>query len=134
RSLPSLETFIDTLFRKMQLPLAVCLVDLIYLSRLKCYLPEHARGNIDTPHRLFLASILTASKFMAEPANALTSQYLSEMTDGLYSVSDINQMERTFLSLVRFRLFVDIKDLRAFVAKYGDSLKVDLVEEQSCYY
>ncbi|KAL0079125.1 cyclin [Phycomyces blakesleeanus] len=134
RKLPNLKSFVDTLFKKMQLPLAVCLVDLIYLSRLKCQLPDHARGNIDTPHRLFLASILTASKFMNDPENALTNQQLSEMTDGLYTVSDINQMERTFLALVHFRLFVDDKDLRSFLVKHGELLKVDLVEEQSSYY
>lgn len=128
RRLPPLNEFIATLFRRSQLPPSVCLVSLIYLQRLKKSLPRHARGDLDTPYRLFLAAILTASKFMSEAGSALTSLDVSEMTDRVYSPKDVNVMERSFLGLIKYDLFVNVEAIKEYLSMYGKSLEMDLVE------
>ncbi|KAI9314784.1 cyclin domain-containing protein [Dichotomocladium elegans] len=128
RPLPTLGNFIANLFQRSQLPPSVCLVSLIYLHRLKAHLPPYARGNLDTPYRLFLAAIITASKFMLEATQSLTSQQVSAMIDYVYTPKDINAMERSFLGLLKFDLFVNTDAIKDYLAMHGTSLEMDLVE------
>ncbi|ORX41546.1 cyclin domain-containing protein [Hesseltinella vesiculosa] len=126
--LPPLQEFIDNVVQKSQLPPCVCLVSLIYLQRLKTKLPPHARGDGDTPYRLFLAAILTASKFLSETGTALTCQSITEVTNFVYSPKDINHMERSFLGLIKYDLYVDVQGIRDYLALHGNLLEMDLIE------
>lgn len=134
--LPPLDVFIANLFKRSQLPPCVCLVSLIYLQRLKSSLPQHARGDHDTPYRLFLAAILTASKFMCEAGSGLTSQALAEMTDYIYTSRDVNLMERSFLGLIKYDLFVNVQGIKDYLSLHGKILEMDFVEhvldQKSC--
>ncbi|CAO3665004.1 unnamed protein product [Umbelopsis vinacea] len=108
--------------------LLLCLVSLIYLHRLKLRLPRYARGDYDTPYRLFLAAILTSSKFMSEGGTGLTSQMISQITDGLYTAKDVNLMERSFLGLMRYELWVDVDEVKLFLQENGSELEMELRE------
>ncbi|CDH51115.1 cyclin domain-containing protein [Lichtheimia corymbifera JMRC:FSU:9682] len=130
RPLPPLTTFIANLFQRSQLPPSVCLVSLIYLQRIKRALSPLARGDHDTPYRLFIAAIVSASKFMLEPRQALTSQDVAGMIDHVYTPKEINSMERSFLGLIKFDLFVDIHAIKDYLAMHGTLLEMDLVEQQ----
>lgn len=103
-------------------------MSLIYLHRLKLRLPRYARGDYDTPYRLFLAAILTASKFMSEGGTGLTSQMISQITDGLYSAKDVNLMERSFLGLMRYELWIDVDEVKLFLQENGSELEMELRE------
>jgi hypothetical protein len=92
-------------------------------------LPRHARGDVDTPYRLFLAAILTASKFMSETGSCLTSQAITEMTDHVYTFKDVNLMERSFLGLIKYNLFVDVQGIKDYLAMHGKLLEMGLIEE-----
>ncbi|CAO3591292.1 unnamed protein product [Absidia cylindrospora] len=127
--LPPLNEFIATVFQRSQLPPCVCLVSLIYLQRLKMSLPRHARGDVDTPYRLFLAAVLTASKFMSETGTCLTSQMITEMTDHVYTPKDVNLMERSFLGLIKYELFVNVQGIKDYLAMHGKILEMDLIED-----
>lgn len=127
--LPPLNEFIATVFKRSKLSPCVCLVSLIYLQRLKTGLPSHARGDIDTPYRLFLAAILTASKFLSETGTCLTSQAIVVMTDYVYTPKDVNLMERSFLGLIKYNLFVNVEAIKAYLDIHGKTLEMDLVEE-----
>ncbi|KAI7884548.1 cyclin domain-containing protein [Lichtheimia hyalospora FSU 10163] len=128
RPLPPLGNFIANLFQRSELPPSVCLVSLIYLQRLKAHLPPYARGNLDTPYRLFLAAIITASKFMLESTQSLSNQKVAAMIDYVYSPKDINAMERSFLGLLKFDLFVNLDAIKDYLAMHGPTLEMDLVE------
>ncbi|KAI8874546.1 hypothetical protein K501DRAFT_234880 [Backusella circina FSU 941] len=128
--LPPLDEFIATVFKRSKLSPCVCLVSLIYLSRLKTSLPSHARGDIDTPYRLFLAAILTASKFLSETGTCLTSQAVVVMTDHVYTHQDVNLMERSFLGLIKYNLFVNVEAIRDYLDIHGKTLEMDLVEQE----
>lgn len=103
-------------------------MSLIYLQRLKSCLPTHACGESDTPYRLFLAAILTASKFLSETGGCLTSQAIVVMTDFIYTSKDINLMERSFLGLIKYNLFVNVDAIKDYLAIHGKTLEMDLVD------
>ncbi|KAI9243872.1 cyclin domain-containing protein [Sporodiniella umbellata] len=128
KPLPPLYEFIANVFQRSKVPPCVCLVSLIYLQRLKSCLPTHACGELDTPYRLFLAAVLTASKFLSEAGACLTSQAMVTMTDYVYTVKDINLMERSFLGLIKYDLFVNTEAIKDYLAIHGKSLEMDLVE------
>ncbi|KAI9483220.1 MAG: cyclin domain-containing protein [Benjaminiella poitrasii] len=127
--LPPLNEFIANVFKRSKLSPCVCLVSLIYLQRLKTGLPSHARGDIDTPYRLFLAAILTASKFLSEAGTCLTNQAIVVMTDHVYTPKDINLMERSFLGLIKYDLFVNVNSIKEYLDIHGKTLEMDLIED-----
>ncbi|KAI8636009.1 hypothetical protein BD408DRAFT_398095 [Parasitella parasitica] len=135
RSLPPLSDFIQDLYSRATskrssyrggLSCAVKLFALIYLFRLKSKLPDHAKGGFDTPYRLFLAAVLASSKYLSETGTGLTSTHLSVLTNSVYTPKDINQMERSFLGLICYDLWVSAKDIQSFIKLYGDLIQVDI--------
>jgi hypothetical protein len=62
--LPSLGNFIKTIMRKSKCHVPTLLCTLVYLERLKERLPSHARGCHTTRHRVFLASLIVAAKYL----------------------------------------------------------------------
>lgn len=127
--LPVLAKFIDNVFTRCQLPAPVCLVTLIYLQRLKTRLPKSARGDFDTPYRLFLAAVLASSKYLCESGTELTSHQISAATEGIYGPRDINIMERSFLGLMAYDLWVHPHEITEFVAAYGEVLEMEMVRD-----
>lgn len=99
------------------------------MNRLKLGLPSHAHGDTDTPYRLFIAAILIASKFLSETGTCLTSQAIVVMTNHVYTPKDINQMERSFLGLIKYNLFVNVQSIKEYLDVHGKTLEMDLVEE-----
>ncbi|KAI8992131.1 hypothetical protein BDF20DRAFT_992930 [Mycotypha africana] len=130
KALPPINDFIATVFQRSNLTPCVCLVSLIYMQRLRAFLPRHARGELDTPYRLFLAAILVASKFLSETGTELTSQVLVAMTDYLYTPKDINLMERSFLSLIQYDLYVNLQSIQEYLDVHGKLLEMDLIIEE----
>lgn len=67
---------------------------------------------------------------MLEPRQSLTSQDVAAMIDHVYTPKEINSMERSFLGLIKFDLFVDIHAIKDYLAMHGTLLEMDLVEQQ----
>ncbi|CAO3680666.1 unnamed protein product [Rhizopus microsporus] len=111
RILPPLNEFVNSFIEKSKLPIPILLITLLYLTRLKTKLPSTAKGAYDTPYRLFLASVLTSSKYLSD-LNSLTSIRVCEMIQRQYSVREINSMERSFLSLLSYDLRVTADQLQ----------------------
>ncbi|ORE04913.1 hypothetical protein BCV72DRAFT_306885 [Rhizopus microsporus var. microsporus] len=111
RILPPLNEFVNNFIEKSKLPIPILLITLLYLTRLKTKLPSTAKGAYDTPYRLFLASVLTSSKYLSD-LNSLTSIRVCEMIQRQYSVREINSMERSFLSLLSYDLRVTADQLQ----------------------
>ncbi|RCH84143.1 hypothetical protein CU098_005493 [Rhizopus stolonifer] len=127
KSLPPLNDFIQNLYhKKKRLSCAVKVFTLIYLLRLKSKLPDNARGGPDTPYRLFLAALLTSSKYLSESGTGLTSTQLSSLVHHAYTPKEINRMERSFLGLLRYDLWVSSKDIQSFIEHYGSFIQTDI--------
>lgn len=62
--LPPLDHFIHSILVKSRCHVPTLLCTLVYLERLKKRLPTHARGCHTTRHRVFLAVLIVAAKYL----------------------------------------------------------------------
>ncbi|KAI1321602.1 hypothetical protein EDD11_003082 [Mortierella claussenii] len=64
----------------------------------------------------------TRQAFIEEDCVGLNRMF-SKITDGLYSVHDINTMERSFLGLLKFSLYVTENDIVDFIQSHQQELQ-----------
>ncbi|KAF9940996.1 hypothetical protein BGZ65_005528 [Modicella reniformis] len=106
-------------------------ISLIYVDRLKKVLANMARGDPDTPFKIILSALLVVKKFIEEDCVGLNRMF-SNITDGLYSIHDINTMERSFLGLLKFSLYVTDQDVIDFIQSHQRELQgVDILKALS---
>ncbi|ORY98596.1 hypothetical protein BCR43DRAFT_503415 [Syncephalastrum racemosum] len=120
RRLPKLSNFIHQVYNKCRLTPTLLVVALIYLERLQSRLPSGSQGEFDTPYKLFLASVVLASKFLEDSTPVARSIY--RVVAPVYSPQDITDMERSFLGVIKYNLFVNLAQVCDFVEEHGESL------------
>ncbi|KAI8820058.1 hypothetical protein BJ741DRAFT_639499 [Chytriomyces cf. hyalinus JEL632] len=57
------------------------------------------------PHALLLVSLMTSFKYVNE--KAVTNRAWANITDGLFSLREVNQLECNFLAIIKYTLFVE---------------------------
>ncbi|SGZ58586.1 CIC11C00000004480 [Sungouiella intermedia] len=125
KPLPSLMTFINRLVRYTNVYTGTLMTTLVYLERLKQKLPKNAQGLPCTRHRIFLSCLILASKFHndSSPKNIHWANY----TEGLFSITDVNLMERQLLYLLNWDLRVSNEEMVSHLGKFLDPIKEDLI-------
>ncbi|CAJ0760992.1 6482_t:CDS:2, partial [Entrophospora sp. SA101] len=123
-SLPNLIHFIKDVTIKTKISKVTMVVGLIYVHRLKKTLPATARGDFDTPYKIFLSAILVASKYLSD--HSLQNKRVAEITGGLYTVKDVNTMERSFLGLLKYDLWVDVEEIKQFIEDHKVEFEMNI--------
>ena len=113
--LPSVEAFIKSLVQRSHVQVPTLMTSLVYLSRLKSRLPRNAKGRRCTAHRIFLASLILASKNLndSSPKNKHWARYTTVCgyPNFHFSITEVNLMEKQLLSLLNWDLRINPEDL-----------------------
>jgi G1/S-specific cyclin PLC1 len=113
--LPSLEVFIKQTVIDSNTAIPNLFVALVYLDRFGSKLAAKVNGAHDSRHRIFLACLVVACKFL----NDVT--YKNEYWASLwreFTVEDINLMERELLVILNFNLTINPRDMDNLVRRY----------------
>ena len=108
-NLPTLSHFIKRLIKYTNVYTPTLLTAAVYLLRLKAVLPQDATGVPSTTHRIFLACLILSAKNHndSSPLNKHWTKY----TDGLFTLEDVNLMERQLLQLLNWNMVVHNDEL-----------------------
>lgn len=109
-STPRLSEFIAYALHRTRLPLAVTHQALFLLKRLKSRFPA-ARGS--SGHRLFISALMLASKSSCD--DTYSNKSWTIVGQGLFSLREVNQMERELFGYLGFKVNVEPEDLDDFV-------------------
>lgn len=115
-SLPSVEEFITQLVVSSNVQVPTLMSTLVYLGRLKSKLQPMARGLRCTTHRIFLASLILAAKYLndSSPKNKHWANYTRINTDMYafgFNRTEVNLMEKQLLFLLEWDLRIVEQDL-----------------------
>ncbi|PWN47214.1 hypothetical protein IE53DRAFT_261704 [Violaceomyces palustris] len=110
RPAPRLSEFIAYALYRTRLPVAVTHQALFLLKRLKCRFPA-ARGS--SGHRLFISALMLASKSSCD--DTYSNKSWTIVGQGLFSLREINQMERELFGYLGYKVNVEVEELDHFV-------------------
>jgi len=110
--------FIAYALHRTKLHDAVTIAALILLQRLKARFPT-ARGS--SGHRLYISAFMIASKVICD--DTYSNRSWSIVAQGMFSLREINQMEREMCSYLEWELNVDNATLMLFESKLREDFR-----------
>jgi len=114
--LPTLEEFITQLVVSSNVLVPTLMSTLVYLTKLKSRLQPMAKGLRCTTHRIFLAALILAAKYLndSSPKNKHWANYSHIQNDEYsfgFSRTEVNLMEKQLLFLLDWELRITEEDL-----------------------
>ncbi|KAJ1855834.1 hypothetical protein LPJ73_002272, partial [Coemansia sp. RSA 2703] len=111
--LPSFEEFLKHICRRTRTPLTCMCLALLYLTRLRANHPR-SRGSPGSSYRLALSSLCVATKYLYDDAYHTCSWVQVSM--GLFSQREVNQMEMEFMYFLHYQLGVTPNEWNQWIA------------------
>jgi PHO85 cyclin-1 len=113
--LPTLQEFIRRLVLKSKVPVPTLMSSLVYIRRLKSRVPPGYRGTRSIPHRIILACLILAAKYLhdAPPSNKAWAAWTmaTKQRHFGFTMHEINTMERYLLALLQWDAHISEEDL-----------------------
>lgn len=127
RPLPSLMTFLTKLVRYTNVYTGTLMATLVLLERLKSRLPKNPQGLPCTRHRILLSCLILSAKVHndSSPKNVHWAKY----TEGLFTVKDVNLMERQLLYLLDWNAVVLNSEMIRLVDQFLQPIRDDLIRQ-----
>ncbi|KAI8721960.1 hypothetical protein NCS52_00338800 [Fusarium sp. LHS14.1] len=134
--LPTLEEFITQLVVSSNVQVPTLMSTLVYLGRLKSKLQPMARGLRCTAHRIFLAALILAAKYLndSSPKNKHWANYSHITTDCYnfgFSRTEVNLMEKQLLFLLEWDLRITEEDLYRDLDDFLEPLRHKIAERHA---
>ncbi|KAJ2622157.1 hypothetical protein GGI25_002353 [Coemansia spiralis] len=111
--LPTFEEFLKHICRRTRTPLTCMCLALLYLTRLRANHPR-SRGSPGSSYRLALSSLCVATKYLYDDAYHTCSWVQVSM--GLFSQREVNQMEMEFMYFLHYQLGVTPTEWNQWIA------------------
>ncbi|KAK4168317.1 cyclin-U4-1 [Cladorrhinum sp. PSN259] len=130
-SLPTLEEFITRLVIASNVQVPTLMSTLVYLNRLKSRLQPMAKGLRCTTHRIFLAALILAAKYLndSSPKNKHWANYSCISTAACsfgFSRTEVNLMEKQLLYLLDWDLRITQEDLYRELEYFLAPLRIEV--------
>lgn len=134
--LPTMEKFITQLVVSSNVQVPTLLPTLVYLNRLKSRLRPMAKGLRCTTHRIFLASLILAAKYLndSSPKNKHWANYsviTSQACNFGFSRTEVNLMEKQLLFLLDWDLRITEEDLYRELDHFLEPIRRDIEASQA---
>ncbi|CEP19770.1 hypothetical protein [Parasitella parasitica] len=115
--LPDLIPFIQLITDKCDVRPIHMVMALLYVQRFRKSLPAGYKAEPEAAHRIFVASLLVASKYSED--RCLSTKQVVRATGDVWSIKEITQMELAFLKFLHWDLYVSYEEITKFLHDLG---------------
>ncbi|KAI7900950.1 cyclin-like protein [Cokeromyces recurvatus] len=119
--LPDLIPFIQLITDKCDVQPVHLVLALMYVQRFRKALPAGYKAEPEAAHRIFVASLLVASKYCED--RCLSTKHVVHATGDVWSIKEITRMELAFLRFLHWDLYVSQEEMTKFLCDLGFDIR-----------